>query len=353
MQNLVPPFLSTNNNPPAATTVPQPTEVPQPPVATTPPVATPTPVPATPPANTEPPAEDKFAFFKAVEKELGISLLDNLPDDIKDKLDTNVTGVLPYMEAFAQARIKSFEEDLKKKYPKTYEALEYEKKGGNPVDYFKLPSTWSDIKLTKDNTALAEQVILESLKRKGNSEDEAKEFLELYKSKGDEAFYKKAQEGHKFLKEEETAAKEKQVAELNRIKEQQETRINAFGQELVSIVKSGDLGKFKVPQADADKFIEHISSSIIYDGYTDKFLVVDEIGKDNIKNALDILYFRYTGGDIKKMIEREAQSLAAENLRLRLNAENNTPKGGNMEGHEDRNKQPTLTTAIKDSFNKR
>jgi hypothetical protein len=341
---LTPPFLAGQQ--PAATTVPVSTE-PVVPASTTVPEPTNPPTPA-PPAN-EDEAEDRFAFFKALEKEMGLNLLETLPAEIQEKLDTNVTGVLPYLEAFAQAKLQSYEQELKQKFPKSWEAMEYEKRGGNPADYFSLPTMWSDVKVAKDNTAIQEQVIVASLKQKGNSEDEALELIELYKAKGDDTLYKKAQEHHKFLKETETAAKNEILRKQQELESQFHSRINAFSQDLVGIVKSGELEKFKVPQAEADKFVQHLQQNVIYDGQQDKFFMVQEIDSKNVKSTLDLAYFGYVKGDLKKMIEREAQTQAAKNLRLNLAADNNKHKGANMDGGE--SKMPTLTNAIKQSFN--
>lgn len=281
----------------------------------------PTPILTTEPNNTldteNEVEESPLLLFEEIEKITGFRLLEQLGDEVKGKLDNSIPSMVNYIQKFGEQKVNAYEQLLAEKYPKSYQAMLYESKGGNPEDYFKVPSTYSEIKVEKDNTILQEQLILANLKDKGNSEDEAKELLELYKSKGKEEVLKKSQEAHKSLKGKEEIVKNEYMQKVSKEQATQQAVINTFSTNLTNIIKQGELAKFKIPQADSEPFLNYIKGNIEYtaDG---KFVIVKEIAIDKLKEHLESEYFAFKNGDLKAMIARAAQTQALESLKVNI-----------------------------------
>lgn len=115
-----------------------------------------------------------------------------------------------------------------------------------------------------------------------------------------------------------------------------ENELKELNTTLTTAIKSG-IG-FVVPEAEQAGFQKFVIDNLRYDN--GKFFVVQNLDQKDLKTMLEALYFQHKKGDLTKIVNKQAQTQAAQKLRLKLKNEKATPGAGAGGGNLDKTNLP-------------
>ena len=108
---------------------------------------------------------------------------------------------------------------------------------------------------------------------------------------------------------------------MEKLQEQEQlkfkTAVTNLTRSLEDTISSTDM-KFIIPEASKAAFQEFMKSNIRHEN--GKFYIVNEIGNDyrNVKELVEAQYFQFVKGDLKKLVERKAKTLAVQRLKANV-----------------------------------
>ncbi len=270
--------------------------------------------------NTDEP--DDSNYWEEVEKHTGIPVKVEYPADM-DILSPQAVAMRE-MAVRDQTRIQ-FEQSIKDKYPHAFAFMLHHMAGGSDADFFKPERGISlpDI-ATLDSSVDAQTAFVKAdLLAKGVDPEviEAQIAADIKNNK---------------LKGKATALHTQKVAEradeLREIEgrnaadnKKTDLAISAMVQRIEKTIP--DLG-FVIPEADKTKLGEYFQDNLIYDRPTGKFYLNKEVSGDDLKSVLEGLTFLYYGGNLDKVLQKKAASVAAQRLRKQADKSKDTRPSG-------------------------
>lgn len=256
--------------------------------------------------------EDVESFWKEVEQITG----ESIQIDYGGTDPLSPAGVaLREMKIREDAALK-FEQYLKQTDPRGYAYLLHREAGGSDEEFFAKKSfVLSDREEFENSIEQQSSLLKHSLTEKGVPEEVAQATIDKYIK--DNVLKEKALEYYELKLEED----KKQVEQLEKLQEQEQlkfkTAVTNLTRSLEDTISSTDM-KFIIPEASKAAFQEFMKSNIRHEN--GKFYIVNEIGNDyrNVKELVEAQYFQFVKGDLKKLVERKAKTLAVQRLKANV-----------------------------------
>lgn len=275
--------------------------------------------------------EDK-AFLKNYEQE-------PTPEDIYKDVDLlnryNLEGYNPAEFKFdaegiakrenflREQAVKEYDNALRTKYPRGYAFLEFLESGGKEEDFFKLENKdFSQMTVAKSDEAGQERIYRMALSLKGVDSDEIDALVQVAKDQK-KLFDKSKAELDKLQKDQEQRGAA-EAAEKTRREQIQAKDVNTFLNLLQKEIEKGVNGNPLIPAARTNFFNFITQHSSYKEG---KFYMTREIDTANLAKELAAEYYRYTGGDMTKLVEAKAKTLNAQKFKKAVTFKI-TPKQG-------------------------
>ena len=252
-------------------------------------------------------------FYKEVADLHGIEL----EVDYGDVDPLTPQGVALREQALAEAAINSQMEFLAKQYPKEFKYLEHAANGGSVDDLIKPGyQDYSKIELKEDDEEQHKKLLKDFYADKGIADNKIARLIEADED-AEGGTYKAAQDVLKERIKTQTERESKQLKEQERLAEEQRKRDDNLRGNVNKIVTSGEVGNFKIPKADQDKFYEYVLQHV-QRGNNGSYSFVVPIGDETIGTIMQQAYFTYKGGDISKLVEKKATQVSTQRLKAKV-----------------------------------
>lgn len=267
--------------------------------------------------------EETTAFFERVNAITGDALDIEYPEGISP---LSPEGIAHYTQVIREDAAIQFENYLAQKDPRAWAYMLHRNGGGTDEEFlsgnkgFVLPE-----KEQYDASAdLQASVFKYNLKAQG-LDDESIDIL-VKKAITDNKLKEKADAAYKYIDD---AQKE----ELNSINKQSAERDQQTDQAIAGYLGKVDKAiagelKFMVPDSDKPAFKQFVIDNLRYDENTKTFSLVQQIPDDKLNTILESLFFQHKGGNLKALVEKQAKTIAAQGLRLKLKGVSGGPGSG-------------------------
>jgi hypothetical protein len=264
--------------------------------------------------NADDNTEDGFSFAD-VDKLRGVELKVEYPEGM-DPLSPE--GVYHREKAVEQYAVEQFEEHLRKTDPRGYAYLLHRQAGGSDEDFFAQKSfSLPEYESFKDDKDQQIKLYKQSLISKGLDEsiaqmavDQAIKDNKLFQLA--DAEYKGAQA--KYQKELADLEKANKAAE-----EAYQNKVNSVNAQLSSSIVEGKGLNLIIPDTDKTPFLNFVRERVRYDQSTGQFALVQTLDAEKVGRQLEALYYQYKNGDLKALIQREAQTQNRKRLGAQIN----------------------------------
>lgn len=253
--------------------------------------------------STEEDNADEATFWEDVDKLRGTPLKVEYPEGV-DPLSPE--GAYHREKAVEKLAVDKWEDYLRKTDPRGYAYLLHRQAGGSDEDFYsKKTFSLPEYEEFKTNADLHSRILKSSFISRGIDEESAQVLVD--KAIKDNKLFELADKEYKSAQKaqvDELAALEKQNATAEK---EYQNLTSALNQQLVSSVNENK-GKFIIPDTDKPAFLDYVRSTLEYDKASKKFLVVLPVEKEDLESQIEALYFKYKKGDLKSLIQREAQT---------------------------------------------
>ena len=276
---------------------------------------------------------DVNAFFERVQAITGL----NVDVDYGGLDPLTPEGAAIRETAIRQQALDEFDRNLEDAYPEAYRYFLHLQQGGNPTDFFRengigIPSTADQI-TSSVNTQ--EALVQEDLMRRGVPETVAKATVEAYIKDNkleNEALriFNNAQEDNKrAIEDMRRQAAEREAA----IKIEEQNTFRNIGEAMQDL-------KFIIPDNKKQGFLDFVGQTLRSDDTG--FYVVQPIGRNpnEMKSVLEALYFNYSKGDLKSLVERKAKTQTVQTLKYRVGQDKSKNNGATGRTNVDTNEVP-------------
>lgn len=258
------------------------------------------------------------AIVTKVQKAIGIEVKDEngKPVVYEDTEEGLVNYTADAITVGVEAQINSFLEQN----PRLVAFARHLAAGKNEADFFSLPnSDWSKAKIV-DGDAGKEgrlEIIKANVVRKGFSEKEAKEYVDMIVGSGKEA--EKAKEALVELQAWQTKQTEEQdKADAKARKEEEEKTLNYWNAVKDIVVTKGNLEDINIPVGIRQDFFDYLSKPV--EGTKSQATL--DIEKESAARRLQTQLFRYLKYDVSKLVQSEAYRKRAEDLKSKFKQQN-------------------------------
>lgn len=254
---------------------------------------------------------DSAAFFESVEQITGKKI--EVEYGETDPLSPE--GVAMREGAVRDNAVVEFEAFLRASDPRSYSYLLHRSAGGTDAEFFNqdaliLPPE-EDF---KDSVELQTSILRKDLLDKGVPEDVVDATITKYIK--DNKLAEQAGVAYKGIKE----AQKKQAEDIERLTQEKQEELNGKVTNVHNILAKSiadNLLSIVVPEAKKVEFNNFVKNNLRYDD--GKFYVVAELGNQNIKEVLESQYFQFVKGNLKAIVQKEANTKATQRLRLNAN----------------------------------
>jgi hypothetical protein len=266
-------------------------------------------------------AQDQQQFWQEVSKITGVEL--EVEYGEIDPLSPQ--GVAMREKALGEKVIDDFLGRLEEEYPAVYQALQYAHAGGDVRELYQEDKDYSKIVIQDDDEDHAKLVLSDYYQRKGFNEARAKRMIAA-DGESEEGLVATAKAALAEMVEEQTADRQSKLEEKQRAAQAQRQADQKFLTSISSLIESGKLDSFRIPdKKEAAQFMQHLRGSIQRDGQGG-YLLVTPVDSTKLEKQLQAEYFKFKGGDLSKLITVKAETENTKKLRLRLQAQEKTPK---------------------------
>ena len=266
------------------------------------------------PVKKEAPADDpadeideSLEFFNIVETITGIPL----QVDYGETDPTTPEGIALREKAAVAHGANSFETYIQTTFPDAYAYLLHRQAGGSKDAFFREnsnPSLPSQVEF-EESADLQAEIVKNSLLARDVPAEVAQATVDNYianntlKAKA-LAIYKEVDKAQKD-----------QIAQIQKTQREADEQFNravdSVMQSVDNSITAGEI-RYIIPEADQVKFAEFVKEKIRYangDFY---------IKEDNLSKLIESLFIQYSGNDLKKLVAKEARTIATEQFKLRL-----------------------------------
>jgi hypothetical protein len=242
---------------------------------------------------------------------------------------TTPEGVRDLMLKQQNDALLSWEQNLKKKFPREYEALALASNGKDPSVLYAPTETSDLINLElKDKAGVvnkeAEKAVYRGfLKSTGTPADDIEDLIQLAEDKG--TLSTKAADAQGKLK----AAEQQRVTQISKEREEQEKYeqdiIDGFETAIENKLKTGVLGNIKLSENLKVDFIKYLSAQNI-EVKEDDLYISRKITPSTLDEELQALFYAFKKGDLKDI----AQTIAKSEQVIKLKGLKSKTRGGNQ-----------------------
>jgi hypothetical protein len=277
------------------------------------------------------PAEDANSknFFDIVETITGVTVA----VDYGESDPTTPEGMAKREKAVMDHGVTMFEEYLKNSVPDAYAYLLHRQGGGTKEEFFQSNTNPSLPSLPEFESSadIQANIVKTSLTQRGVPEEVAQATVDSYIKAN--VLKEKALV---IYKDYDNAQKE-QIEAIRRNQEESDRRFNEEVKSVMSVVdetiNSGSI-KFIIPEAKRTEFATFVKERIRYsDG---GFYITQPIAKDSANSLIESLFIQYSGNDLKKLIAKEARTVATEQFKFKVRADQEAEKKGTTPVQEKR-----------------
>lgn len=266
--------------------------------------------------------EDGTQFIDAVEKITGRKYDIKYPDGV---FPNTPEGIAHRENAIRDLAVQDFETWFQRENPRAYAYFLHLQGGGTDDTFlgdqkgYQLPEQTA----MKASADMQSQVYTQDLMLKGLDAPTAKALVDM--AVKDNTLGAKADAAWANLDK----IQKDQLKALQEDNEKAEKLFNTNLAALTARISNGIKSEmsFVVPEAHQPAFQKYIMDNLRYDN--GNFYMVQPVGTDNLKVAMETLFFQYMKGDLSSLVTKEAKTKAAQTLRLRLKGTSATPGSGN------------------------
>lgn len=266
---------------------------------------------------------DGKEFWSDVEKLTG----EKVEVDFGDVRPDTPAGAVLYAKAYREKGVEDFEANLEKNFPREYKALQLASEGIDPSTLYKDMSTtdYSKVTLDEKNVADNKKYYIESLKLRGNSDDDINDLVKLAEEKG--KLVEKGKTGLKELQDHQTELNKSKDEETGREVAKRTQLIDSMVEVVSGIVNKGQIGNFTIPEKDRAALTKKVLKDVRLekDG---KFYSIKELTQKDLDLRLQAEYFEMKKGDLTGLIERKAKTEKVKTLKRRVEESESKSKGG-------------------------
>ena len=266
--------------------------------------------------------EEEDTFWEDVDKLHGRTITVEYPEGV-DPLAPE--GVYHREKAIMAQTVNDFEAHLKASDPRGYAYLLHRQAGGDDESFFsKKTFSLPNYEEFKDNPELHAKIYKQSLLAKNLPEDSIQVLVD--KAIKDNKLFDYADGAYKAA-EKEYADGLKEMEIINQRNQAEYTKsVTLLSQQLNESIVEGKGMNLIVPDTDKQPFLQFVKERI--ERENGKFVIVQPL-EDDMHRQLEALYLLYKKGDLKALIQREAQTANVKKLGKVLSASknNNKPTG--------------------------
>lgn len=260
-------------------------------------------------------------FWKDVEKITG----EEVEVEFGDIMPDTPEGAAKFVQAFRDKGIEQFENDLKIRFPREYRALELAIEGLDPSTLYKEQTTIDYSKITVDEKDLigAKNIYAQSLKLKGNNDEDIADLIKVAEDKG--KILEKGKIGLKELQDYQSSKEQQLDEETSKQIQDKTEKVNKFVTFVDSLVNKGEVGDFIIPEKDRKPLVDQlVNNTRIIDG---KFYLMEELTEKDLVSKLQAEYFKLKKGNLNDLVKRKAATEQVKKLKTRVEEGNAKPKG--------------------------
>jgi hypothetical protein len=271
--------------------------------------------------------EDEGDFWEDVNKLHGVDYAVEYPEGVDP---VSPEGAYHREKVIMKQAIDNFENYLKESDPRSYAYMLHRQAGGSDEDFFS-QKTFSLPEYTtfKDNADVQVSVYKSSLIGKGIDAESAQVLVD--KAIKDGKLFDYANAAYNDVKA--SHEKELKLIEEANQKEQQvyQTSVNKLNQSLTVAIQEGKGMNIMIPDTDKQNFLQFVRETVEYDSKSKKFLLVQPVEDSDLNRQLEALYLLYKKGDLKSLIQREAQTQNVKKLKRVIQKSGNGHNSGGGE----------------------
>lgn len=255
--------------------------------------------------------EDPKNFFDVVEAITGVPI----QVDYGETDPATPEGMAIRERAVMDHGVSVFEDYIKNSVPDAYAYLLHRQAGGTKEEFFQSNANPSlpTIDIFEASSDLQASLIKSSLVNRGVPEDIAQATVDSFIKANT------LKEKSMVIYKELDGAQQAQIANIKKIQEENDKRFNAEVKAVMTTVdetiNTGSI-KFIIPDAERTEFANFVKERIRYS--EGNFYITQSIAKDNVNTLIESLFIQYSGNDLKKLIDKEARSVATEKFKFKV-----------------------------------
>lgn len=260
------------------------------------------------------------AFWDTVNKITG----EEVEVDFGDVDPISPEGVALREKAIRDQTATQFEKYLQEKDPRGYAYLIHRENGGSDEDFFN--ANRNDLVLPTDeelekSVDAQTKVIKSDLKDKSLPDDIIELTIKHYIQNN--LLLEKSKESLGNIKAGQEAYLESIKQKANLAEQEFNNKSNLLVNTIKNVIEK-EVG-FVVPETKKQEVLNYIQERIRYD--EGKFYIVNEVNDSSLKTLLESQVFNYFQGDLKKIVTRQAKTIATQALRLNIENSKSTQQG--------------------------
>ncbi len=269
--------------------------------------------------------DDPLAFWTDVNKLHGREFQIEYPEGV-DPISPE--GAYHREKVIMQQAVNDFESYLQKADPRAYAYMLHRQAGGSDDDFFSEKTvSLPEYNTFKESTDVQVSVYKSSLIQKGLDAESAQ--LLVDKAIKDGKLFDQADVAYKAIEKSHAQQLADIEAANQRAQETYTSSVNKLNQSLTVAVSEGKGLNIAIPDTEKPGFLEFVREKVEYDSRTGKFLLVQPIADEELNRQLESLYLLYKKGDLKSLIQREAQT---QNVRRLKKVVDKSKQGQNSGG---------------------
>ncbi len=268
--------------------------------------------------------DESLQYWEDVEKLTG----EKIEVDFGDVDPITPEGAVIYNKAYRAKGISDFEDNLEKRFPRESKALLIASEGGDPSLLYKPTEEVDYKKLSVDTTTSIEQqkfIFDQSLKVKGLDAENRKDLIKLAEDSG--KLLEKSKVGLTELHQYQNSIEKEVEEEHNKKTASRNQLINEMLETVETTINKGDIGNFRIPDADKKALYETVVSKI--QEINGQFYLVKPMSTKDLDVELQAEFFKMKKGNLQELVKRRAATENTRKLRRSVASTVKTLKGDN------------------------
>lgn len=221
-------------------------------------------------------------------------------------------------KAVAEKAINDFVARLEDEYPSVYQALQYAHAGGDVRELYQGDKDYSKIVVNDDDEDHAKVLLAEYYSRKGFNDVRAKRMIAA-DAESEEGLVGTAKAALAEMVQEQAEDRQAKLQAQQAAAQAQRQQDQKFLKSVNDLLAAGRLDSFSIPKQETGQFLDFLKGSLQRDedgGY----LIVTKVDPSQLEKQLQAEYFKFKKGDLSKLVQVKATTVATEKLRLRVAA---------------------------------